>query len=93
MHARLCSSTPPGLDKVLMPDGSPSRHVVPFLSPPLQWPTPPSPPEGPPISLARRHHFETWVIPHTPAMDQAEVALASALVAVVRGTRPAVSPA
>jgi hypothetical protein len=32
------------------------------------------------------------VIPLTPAMDQAEVALANALVAMVGGTRPVVSP-
>jgi hypothetical protein len=41
-------------------------------------------PSPPPL---HRHHFETCVIPCTPVMDQAEEALASALVAVVSGTR------
>jgi hypothetical protein len=84
---RPCSSTLPGLDKAPMPDGSPSRHVLPSPPPPPSHPSSSSPPTGPPISQVCWQHFETHVTPCTPAMDQAEAALASALVAVVDGTR------
>jgi hypothetical protein len=51
----------------------------------------PRPPVSPPIDLARRHLFEMSVILRTVAMNQAQAALANALVAVVGGTRLTVS--
>jgi hypothetical protein len=65
--------------------------IVPCHPSPSSSPQPPSPPPSP-RGPAHRHHNEMCVIPLTPAMDQAEVALANALVAMVGGTRPVVSP-
>jgi hypothetical protein len=50
-------------------------------------------PFDPPPRPCHRCHFEIVVIPCTPAMDKAEVELANALVTLVGGTRPLVSPA
>jgi hypothetical protein len=46
----------------------------------------------PPVGNARPHRFELQVIPCSQAMDEAESALANALVVVISGTRLSVSP-
>jgi hypothetical protein len=84
---RPCSSTPLGSSSVPMLEGSLSRHAIPSPPPPPQSPSPLSSPKGP----ARRHHFETWVIPGTPAIDQVEEAHGNSLMAVDRGTWQAVT--
>jgi hypothetical protein len=88
------SMTPPGMEKAPTPEGSPSPHVIP--SPP-HGPSPPSqePPLQPPASpssLVRPCRFELRVIPRTQAIDEAEAALANALVVLVGGNRPTLSP-
>jgi hypothetical protein len=63
-------------------DGSPSRHILPSMSPiPLAQPGEPS----------GRLRFKLMVIPHTPEIDTVEGVLGNALVVVIGGTRPTVS--
>jgi hypothetical protein len=65
-----------------------------FRDYPLPSPSPPSPPsslEGPLVGPPHRHLFKMCVLPRTTAMDQAEEAITSALVAVIGGDRPVVS--
>jgi hypothetical protein len=88
------SATPPEMEQAPTPEGSPSPHVIP--SPP-HGPSPPSqePPLQPPASpssLVRPRRFELRVIPRTQAIDEAEAALANALVVLVGGNRPTLSP-
>jgi hypothetical protein len=74
----------------LTQEGSPCRHTLP--SPTLSPPPPPPPsPSSSPVGPSHRHLFETRVIPRITAMDQAEEALANALVVIVDGDRPTVS--
>jgi hypothetical protein len=85
---------PPGMEQAPTPEGSPSPHVIPSPphgpSPPSQEP-PPQPPASP-SSLVRPRRFELRVIPRTQAIDEAEAALANALVVLVGGNRPTLSP-
>jgi hypothetical protein len=91
-------STPLNMDQASMLEGSPSRHILPSPppeSPPyLQGsPPPPSPPPPGPSGAAEcPRHFELRVIPRTQAMNEAEAALANALVMMVGGARPVISP-
>jgi hypothetical protein len=88
------SAMPPGMEQAPTPEGSPSPHVIPSPphgpSPPSQEP-PPQPPASP-SSLVRPRRFELRVIPRTQAIDEAEAALANALVVLVGGNRPTLSP-
>jgi hypothetical protein len=86
------SSTPPGLDRLPMPEGSPSCHVLPSPpSPPPLSLSPPTSPTGGQLSVPeRRHLFETWVISRTSEINQVEKELANALVAVVSRVQPSV---
>jgi hypothetical protein len=76
------SPTPMDPSPAGTPDGSPSRHILPSMSPiPLAQPGEPS----------GRLRFKLMVIPHTPEIDTVEGVLGNALVVVIGGTRPTVS--
>jgi hypothetical protein len=84
----LASPMPPSASSASTPLGSPPHQVLP--SPP---PSPPPPPSGPPLGAARHQpRFETRVIPCTATIGEAEARLGSALVALIGGVCPAVSP-
>jgi hypothetical protein len=91
-------STPLNMDQASMLEGSPSRHILP--SPPPESPpylqgsplSPSPPPSGPSGAVECPRHFELHVIPCTQAMNEAEAVLANALVVMVGGARPVISP-
>jgi hypothetical protein len=77
------SPTPADPSPARTPDGSSSRHIL-----PSSLPIPPEQPRDP----SRRPRFELRVIPRTTKIYNVEEVLGNALVAVVGGTRSAVSP-
>jgi hypothetical protein len=76
------SGTLSGQQETAMLEDSPSRHILP--SPPTTLPL---------LRVPSRHpRFELRVLPRTPAVDATKAELSSALVTMVGGSRPLVSP-
>jgi hypothetical protein len=78
-----------------MPNGSPLLHTLPSRSrgspPPEPRPPQLSVGSSSPPDLVRPRRFELRLIPRTPAINEAEAALANALTVMVGGTRPVLS--